>query len=673
MTPLRKFISRIAARRPADLPPEKAAPAREPTRPPTQQQGARVQKPQQTGRGPEHKAEPARNGRRRPQAKESNGRAAQPTVQTTTESTSEPRNYAWGRSVGGDDSAKQDRDDRRTATLRRRRGFRPSRDRLEQPLPEDVAFRSRDEGGDTTILPARRRKPKGLRTTERIIYAGDRFMGFAWKPLFSKNGTPQTETPLSALDDVEAADDAGEIDVADEVRIEVEDADRLAVRELVAKPEPPATAPKRRRGSRGGRGRRARAEAETGAEDLDEAGEEPTEVTAERAPAARTPSAAVLDVPPERYPEAFRALGLGDRTLAVMAAFGFEHPTPIQDGTIPLLLEGKDVVGLAQTGSGKTVAFGAPMVERLDPERREVQGLVMVPTRELAQQVLDVLAALGRPCGLDAIGLLGGRALRRDFAALEARPHIVVGTPGRVIDHLRRGTLSLRRVSYAVLDEADEMLDIGFLPDIRRILAHTPKERQTALFSATMPTTVKRLVWQFMRDPETVAVDAELSTVESVQQIYFEVASQDKVPGLRELIDRELKGRTLVFCKMKRSVDRLARQLSGMGVRVGALHGDLDQRARDQVVEAFRKGQLDILIATNVAARGLDIPEITHVVNFDAPQTVEEYVHRIGRTGRAGREGKAITFISEHELAEHDLLLEQFGHLLHRERLDLYA
>jgi ATP-dependent RNA helicase DeaD len=372
-------------------------------------------------------------------------------------------------------------------------------------------------------------------------------------------------------------------------------------------------------------------------------------------------------------PDEIQELGLDRRTAELLAEWGFTDPTPIQERAIPELLVGRDVVGVAQTGSGKTVAFGAPMMERLDPELHAVQAIVLVPTRELAQQVLDVISQLGEHWGLHAVGLLGGRALNRDFQALERNPHIVVGTPGRIIDHLTRRTLSLREVRYAVLDEADQMLDIGFLPDIRRILGRTPRARQTALFSATMPTSIQRLIYQFMHEPTTCSVDPELSTVDSIRQVYMEVASRDKVRGLRELIERELKGRTLVFCKMRRGVDRVADRLQNEGVRVGALHGDMDQRKRDKTVEDFRAGRLDILIATNVAARGLDIPEITHVVNFDFPQNAEEYVHRIGRTGRAGRDGKAITFVCEDDLDGLEMLRREFGEHLEAERLSLYA
>jgi ATP-dependent RNA helicase DeaD len=446
-------------------------------------------------------------------------------------------------------------------------------------------------------------------------------------------------------------------------------------------------AKRRRRGRRGGRGRRRTTEATGSSDDsqalLDSDLEDAEDYATEEdfadegealdfdAPvAARAP---LTTIPPDELPEEFRALGISDAALDAIARLGFTSPTPIQERAIPALLSGRDVVGVAQTGTGKTLAFGIPMIERLDSTLRAPQALVLVPTRELAQQVLDVLTALGRTTGLEAIGLLGGHRLDRDFRALERDPQIVVGTPGRIIDHLHRGTLSLSAIRYAVLDEADQMLDIGFLPDITRILSRTPRARQTALFSATMPHSILRLVRRYMENPETVAIAPENTTVEAVEQTYFEVAQRDKVRGLHELIERELKGRTLVFSRTRRGVDYVARQLSDAGVRVGALHGDMEQRRRDQVVQRFRAGELDILIATNVAARGLDIPEITHVVNYDVPMNAEEYVHRIGRTGRAGREGKAITFVSEYDVAEFDVLVAAFGERLHKEDLHLYG
>ena len=618
--------------------------------------------------------------------------------------------YGWG-GVAKDGNQRDALAQRRQRAQQRRRGggggFRPRRDSLEAPLPEDVAFRPVDSGGAGDILPNRRRRPKGFRSTERVIVGGAR----------SLNGIPRTldgarapfdvaeeDNEVAALqddleDELEDLEHEGELDeLEDEDELDdrddedFDDDDELDDDELPAAEldsdediddddeddeDNDGEQRPRRRGRRGGRRQRerreaalARAEAEEDDDvpvDHDHAIEAVVELprVVEQARAERD---APLEVPP-----AFSALGLNDESLASITRLGFTEPTPIQAQSIPELLDGHDVVGVAQTGSGKTLAFGLPMVERIDPSEHEVQAIVLVPTRELAQQVLDVLSDIGRSRGLRTVGLLGGHALKRDFAALREQPHVAVGTPGRIIDHLRRETLSLRRVRYAVLDEADQMLDIGFLPDIRRILGRTPKARQTALFSATMPTSIRRLIWQFMEDPVTVTVDSGLSTVDTVEQIYFEVAQRDKTAGLRELIERELKGRTLVFCNMRRGVDRLAHDLEGRGVRVGALHGDMDQRRRDKVVESFRRGELDILIATNVAARGLDIPEITHVVNFDAPQNAEEYVHRIGRTGRAGRQGKAITFVGEWDFDNFQRVTDEFGDEMTKERLDIYA
>ena len=592
--------------------------------------------------------------------------------------------YNWGGVARGERDRSEG--DRRRQRAGQRRGFRPSRESLEGPLPEDVAFRSVDEGGAGDILPARRRRPKGIRSTERVIVGGARSLSGIPRTL-GGGSTPDRAPTREQRDDREDSDDRerderpGEADDL-EARGERESERPEAVVEAPddADADGGEAAPGRRRGRRGGRRERERREAREAALARAEA-EEDDEIPVDHDHAieAIEELPAIIEqeieTPPEELevPAAFADLGLSDESLAAIARLGHTDPTPIQARAIPELLDGHDVVGLAQTGSGKTLAFGLPMTERIDSDIDEVQAIVLVPTRELAQQVLEVLTDLGRSYGLRTVGLLGGHALKRDFAALREQPQIVVGTPGRIIDHLRRETLSLRNVSYAVLDEADQMLDIGFLPDIRRILGRTPKRRQTALFSATMPTSIRRLIWQFMDDPVTAKVDAELSTVDSVTQIYFEVAQRDKTRGLRELVERELKGRTLVFCKMKRGVDRLAHDLEGRGVRVGALHGDMDQRRRDRVVERFREGELDILIATNVAARGLDIPEITHVVNFDVPQNAEEYVHRIGRTGRAGRDGKAITFVGEWEFDEFQRVLDEFGELLIKEQLDLYA
>ncbi|MCY3733223.1 MAG: DEAD/DEAH box helicase [Chloroflexi bacterium] len=371
------------------------------------------------------------------------------------------------------------------------------------------------------------------------------------------------------------------------------------------------------------------------------------------------------------WPAAFAALGLSDRMLSALTALKFDEPTPIQEQSIPLLMNGHDVVGQAQTGTGKTVAFGLPAVEVCDPDLGECQAIVLTPTRELAQQVGSVLDFFARAAGLEATVLMGGRRLSDDFANLERRPQIVVGTPGRVIDHLERRTLRLNRVRMAVLDEADRMLDIGFYPDMRRILRRSPDDRQTALFSATIPTPIKSLIHQFMHEPEHVHIAPEVATAEGIYQRYYEVADRDKIRAVEELLP-ELSGRTLVFCNMKVTVDRLVRRLLDRGLNADAIHGDRDQRKRDRVMGQFRSGDLQFLIATDVAARGLDIPYVQHVVNFDLPQNAEDYVHRIGRTGRAGAAGSAISFVGEWDFDQLEKILKLVGDDLQRGELDLY-
>ena len=358
--------------------------------------------------------------------------------------------------------------------------------------------------------------------------------------------------------------------------------------------------------------------------------------------------------------------------LSALTALKFEEPTPIQEQSIPLLMNNHDVVGQAQTGTGKTVAFGLPAVEICDPDLGECQAIVLTPTRELAQQVGSVLDFFARAAGLEATVLMGGRRLSDDFANLERRPQIVVGTPGRVIDHLERRTLRLNRVRMAVLDEADRMLDIGFYPDMRRILRRCPDDRQTALFSATIPTPIKSLIHQFMHEPEHVHIEPEVATAQGINQRYFEVADRDKIRAVEELLP-ELSGRTLVFCNMKVTVDRLVKRLRDRGLNADAIHGDRDQRKRDRVMGQFRSGDLQFLIATDVAARGLDIPDVQHVVNFDLPQTPEDYVHRVGRTGRAGAEGSAISFVGEWDFDQLEKILKLVGDDLQRGELELYA
>lgn len=374
-------------------------------------------------------------------------------------------------------------------------------------------------------------------------------------------------------------------------------------------------------------------------------------------------SKAASNLPPPKAPisEAFRALGVDDTGLAAIAALGFETPTPIQAEALPLLLEGEDVVGLAQTGTGKTLAFGLPLARSIDPSRNVTQAIVLVPTRELANQVRELIEHLGKFYGFRVIGLVGGRRVRSDLAALEKGAQVVVGTPGRIIDHLDRGTLSLRDVRFAVLDEADQMLDIGFAPAINKILRMTPKERQTALFSATMPETIGRLVYRYMRNARHVAVAPEQRTAEGVRQMYCEVAERDKIFALRHLYENYNLGRSLIFRNTKIGVDRLTQQIREAGVGAKAIHGDLRQSERDRVMQDFRSGKLEFLVATNVAARGLDIPDIEHVINYDVPQNPEEYIHRIGRTARAGKTGYAITFVGEWELADWERIVNEVG------------
>ena len=360
--------------------------------------------------------------------------------------------------------------------------------------------------------------------------------------------------------------------------------------------------------------------------------------------------------------EAFKALGVDATGLRAIAALGFDTPTPIQQEALPAMLAGEDVVGLAQTGTGKTLAFGLPLARKIDPAHQAVQAIILIPTRELAHQVHEVIDHLGSFYGFVTLGLVGGRRVRSDMLALEQGAHVIVGTPGRVIDHLERGTLRLNDVHFVVLDEADQMLDIGFARDIDRILRHAPKARQTALFSATMPMSIARIVHRYMRKAVEISVTTpEQRTAEGVLQYFCEVPERDKFYALRHLYETTDLGRSLIFRRTKAGVDRLTAQLQSCGVPARAIHGDLAQGERDRVMADFRGGTLQFLIATNVAARGLDIPDIHHVINFDVPQNPDEYIHRIGRTARAGKSGSAITFVSEWELAEWDAVAHVVG------------
>ena len=377
----------------------------------------------------------------------------------------------------------------------------------------------------------------------------------------------------------------------------------------------------------------------------------------------------------------FGSLLVSRPVSSALQDLNYATPTPIQEQTIPAMLEGVDLVGQAQTGTGKTAAFGIPLAETLDPGERAVQSIVLTPTRELAIQVSDELRDLCRHRELRVVTVYGGQSMNRQLDALHKGAHIVVGTPGRVLDHLSRRTLRLDRVRTAVLDEADEMLDIGFADDIERILRFTPPTRQTALFSATMPNAIHCMVYRHLKDPKWVRVGGEAEPVDQVRQVYYEVASQDKNSGLEELLDSRQpagldeasKGQTLIFRRTQRGVERLVNYLRRRGTTVRGIHGGLTQGQREAAMNAFRSGRLQLLVATNVAARGLDIPAISRVINFDTPQNVEEYVHRIGRTSRMGRPGTAITFVGESELDEFDLIQRHIGDDLEQRRLALYS
>ena len=339
----------------------------------------------------------------------------------------------------------------------------------------------------------------------------------------------------------------------------------------------------------------------------------------------------------------FAELGLSPEILEAVHDVGYESPSPIQEQAIPPLLEGKDVIGQAQTGSGKTAAFGLPMLEYVDPSVDEPQALVLTPTRELCIQVTQALRAYGARKGVDVVAVFGGAPIRAQSSQLRAGGHIVVGTVGRVKDLISRHVLLLHACRFVVLDEADEMLDLGFLEDVERILSLTPSSRQTALFSATMPPPIRRLAEQYLYDPVTVKVKAATLTVETVEQFALEVPPREKVDRLIDVLESERPRQAIVFVRTKIRCEQLYHRLRDRGFDVRALHGDMTQGARDGVMISFKDGRLPLLVATDVAARGLDISGVSHVINFDAPTSPDVYVHRIGRTARVGRSGRAIT------------------------------
>ena len=357
----------------------------------------------------------------------------------------------------------------------------------------------------------------------------------------------------------------------------------------------------------------------------------------------------------------FADLGLSPSTLKALEDVGYEQPSPIQEQSIPTMLQGRDIIGQAQTGSGKTAAFGLPMVEHVDPSEHSVQGLVLTPTRELCIQVTQALRAYGQPKGIDVVAVFGGAPIRTQQAQLRAGGHIVVGTVGRVLDLLQRASLILHDCRFVVLDEADEMLDLGFLEDVEKILSLTPNSRQTALFSATMPPPIRKLADRYLYEPELIKVEAKRLTVDTVEQFQTDVDAKDKAGKLVEVLKAERPDQAIVFVRTKIRCDQLHRTLGDKGLNCKALHGDLSQGQRDGVMLAFKGGRVPILVATDVAARGLDISTVTHVINFDVPVSPDVYVHRIGRTGRVGRSGRAVTFVETRQRREMEAIEEHIG------------
>lgn len=359
--------------------------------------------------------------------------------------------------------------------------------------------------------------------------------------------------------------------------------------------------------------------------------------------------------------EKFQALHISDIIIQALNTMGFEEPTPIQACAIPVAMSGRDMIGQAQTGTGKTAAYGIPVLEKIlssSNPSKELQAVVLSPTRELAMQVAEELNHLAQFTSVQALPIYGGQDMERQLRRLRKSPQIIVATPGRLIDHMKRGTISLNHISTIVLDEADEMLDMGFIEDINLIMAATPSDRQTLLFSATMPKPIQQLAETFLHDPEVVRMKAKEVTIDLIEQSYIEVPDRQKFDILCRLLDLQEPDLAIIFVRTKRRVDELSEALKKRGYSAEGIHGDLTQGKRDTVIRQFREKTIDILVATDVAARGLDISGVTHVFNYDLPQDPESYVHRVGRTGRAGQSGEATTFVIPREI-EHLRTIER--------------
>ena len=371
----------------------------------------------------------------------------------------------------------------------------------------------------------------------------------------------------------------------------------------------------------------------------------------------------------------FGELGLSDIMLESLSKAAYLDPTPVQAGIIPRALEGVDVLGQARTGTGKTAAFAIPILERIKHSRKGAapQALVLVPTRELAVQVRDEFEKLAHGRRVSCVPIYGGKPIRGQVAKLQQGADVVVGTPGRVIDLIGRGSLDLRTISIVVLDEADRMLDIGFRPDIEKILRRCPKERQTLLLSATVAPPVERLARTYMRNPEVMDFSTTTMTVDTIDQFYFTVEHDQKFELLERLLEREQPEQAIVFCRTKRGTERVYRRLSKRFKNADMIHGDMMQNGRDDVMKRFRAGEVNILVATDVVGRGIDVTRISHIVNYDIPQSSDDYVHRVGRTGRMGREGVAYTFVTTEEGGELTRIEMLINRLLKRDEIEGFA
>jgi ATP-dependent RNA helicase DeaD len=367
----------------------------------------------------------------------------------------------------------------------------------------------------------------------------------------------------------------------------------------------------------------------------------------------------------------FESLGLSDVMLDALDKAGYEYPTPIQAGLIPLALKEIDVVGQARTGTGKTASFAIPVLEKLqlNHDIRHPQALIMVPTRELAVQVKDEVVKLSEGRKVHCVAVYGGKPIRQQIEKLRRGAQIIVGTPGRVLDHLARGTVDFSKLRFVVLDEADRMLDIGFRPDIERILKRCPQSRQTLLLSATVPPPIAKLAERYMRDPQTINFSPKDIAVETIEQFYFTVDPQRKFDLLLRLLAREQPRQAIIFCRTKRGTEKIYQRLSKKLREVACMHGDMNQGARDRVMQDFRTGRVLILVATDVVGRGIDVTNISHIINYDIPAFCDDYVHRVGRTGRMGREGVAYTFVAPDEGAELTRIEERINRLLKRDEM----